>query len=191
MHILRTWAGNATGPFARFAHNPLANIRDPSDEFGANGRGALRVMARWLGLRTKVRARGCVSTDQKSCTPDKDVTSEWGRRDSWETHMNHSLPLLSKAGKPACRFPGAGTKRRKRVGTQTPRQLNSSLEVQSGRRRSTQFALEDDVKRMSPISKYVMSRLVIVAMLSLTIVSTWVLTGLGQPTGVGISARSK
>ena len=44
---------------------------------------------------------------------------------------------------------------------------------------------------MNPISRYVTIRLVIVAMLSLTIVTTWVLTGLGQPTGVGISARSK
>src|SRR5664279_1473325 len=131
MHILSTWAGNATGPFARFSDNPLANISDPSDEFGANGRGGLRAMARWLGLGAKARVRVCVSTDQKSRTSApsfrmnlsvgdaprlqcyvnvNNVTNTSGRRSSWETHMNHSGPLLSKPGKPACRFPGDGTK---------------------------------------------------------------------------------
>jgi hypothetical protein len=116
------------------------------------------------------------------------VTNAWGRWSSWETHLNHSAPLPSK---PACRFPGDGTKARRCVGTHTRRQSKSSLAVQSGRRPSLQFALGDDVKRTHPISRDVMARLVIVAMLSLTIVSTWVLTGLGQPAGVGISARSQ
>jgi len=44
---------------------------------------------------------------------------------------------------------------------------------------------------MNWISRYVMMHLVIVAMLSLTIVATWVLTGLGQPMGVSTSARAK
>lgn len=72
MHILSTWAGNTTSPFAQFCANPLANIRDSSDAFGAKGRGALRAMARWLGLSATVRSRVCVSTDQKSWTQDKD-----------------------------------------------------------------------------------------------------------------------
>ena len=78
MNILSTWAGNVTGPFAHFSTNPVASIRNPSGASGANGRGVLRAIAKWLKLDATVRDRVCVSIDQKSWIQDKDAMFEVG-----------------------------------------------------------------------------------------------------------------
>jgi GGDEF domain-containing protein len=78
MHILSTWAGNIIGPFAQFSTHPAATVRVPSD--ASNGWGAVRAIAGWLGLSatSPVRAKVCISTDQKSWGHDKDAMFKAG-----------------------------------------------------------------------------------------------------------------